>query len=102
MTLDTLSEIRAAYERILHIGVDENSVVYCEGVTNGSLKKEEALKEIAFVWNSLDTVLSEVSALSEDCTRMTHILYEVNQKVVSGLQGTARMNVPPDWWQING
>lgn len=99
MTSDKIREMQAAYDKVGHIGFEGERLAFCEGAVRGGIGREDALNEIENAWNALGELLSEVADLSQDRARMNCSLRNIQQIVTDAMQGTARSEVPADWWE---
>ena len=64
----------------------------------GRVTTNEAFRDIEDVWNSLHVLLDEIADLSEDRKRLNATLRSINAKAIDAMQGTARSEIPADWW----
>lgn len=98
MTNDQFTEILAAKNRVGHIVFKDGRLVSCEGILKGRVTTNEAFQYIEDVWNSLHVLLNEIADLSEDRKRLNATLRSINAKTIDAMQGTARSEIPADWW----
>ena len=98
MTDDQITEILAAKNRVGHIGFKDGRLVSCEGIIKGRVTTDEVFQDIEDVWNSLHVLLNEITDLSEDRKRLNATLRSIDAKVIDAMQGTARSEIPADWW----
>lgn len=98
MTADQFTEILAAKNRVGHIVFKGGQLVSCEGILKGRVTTNEAFRDIEDVWNSLHVLLDEIADLSEDRKRLNATLRSINAKAIDAMQGTARSEIPADWW----
>ena len=98
MTADQFTEILAAKNRVGHIVFKGGQLVSCEGILKGRVTTNEAFRDIEDVWNSLHVLLDEIANLSEDRKRLNATLRLINAKAIDAMQGTARSEIPADWW----
>lgn len=96
---DSIREMQAAYDRVRHIGFKGEQMIFCEGAETGKISHEDALKAIAYTWNMLGDLLEEVTALSQDHARMNRSLRDIQRLAENAMQGTARSEIPADWWE---
>ena len=98
MTNDQFTEILAAKNRVGHIVFKDGRLVNCEGILKGRVTTNEAFQDIEDVWNSLHVLLNEIADLAEDRKRLNATLRSINAKTIDAMQGTARSEIPADWW----
>lgn len=98
MTNDQFTEILAAKNRVGHIVFKDGRLVSCEGILKGRVTTNEAFQDIEDVWNSLHVLLNEIADLAEDRKRLNATLRSINAKTIDAMQGTARSEIPADWW----
>ena len=100
MTSEQINEIQFAYQKVGYINFKNQQLFFCEGIENKELTCQQALQEIAIVWNGLGDLLNEIANLEQDHARMTQALHLINQQILDTLQGTARSQVAADWWEM--
>ena len=98
MTNEQFTEILAAKNRVGHIVFKDGRLVSCEGILKGRVTTNEAFQDIEDVWNSLHVLLNEIADLEEDRKRLNATLRSINAKTIDAMQGTARSEIPADWW----